>query len=353
VDRKLSVKIVLVIRKSRRSSYMNTKVNLDAIVNELDFLSEEFSSFLNRQTGDVVHLSHEDMRQVEEEGEDQEENAEELEESIDAWNAETLAIARAVMADDQGIYLSLPSKFDINEYDIMAEFCSSVKNQQISDSLSRMIQGRGAFGRFKDSIRLYGIEKNWYKFRDRALKEIVKDWCEGEGIEYIDDEPTTPKPENEDLSEKQLFYRTLVKGLRDLLGGERDFLANMANLAAVLYDELPEVNWAGFYLLKGQDLVLGPFQGKPACTRIGPGKGVCGAAANKRETLLVENVKEFPGHIACDEASKSEIVVTMIRAGKLIGVLDLDSPIFARFDDDDRAGLEEIVQILLEASNDY
>ena len=123
-------------------------------------------------------------------------------------------------------------------------------------------------------------------------------------------------------------------------------------MAAVLYEELPEVNWAGFYLLKGQDLVLGPFQGKPACTRIGPGKGVCGAAAAKRETVVVENVKKFPGHIACDKASKSEIVVPMVRGGRLIGVLDLDSPILARFDDEDRAGLEEVVRLLLEASDD-
>ena len=120
----------------------------------------------------------------------------------------------------------------------------------------------------------------------------------------------------------------------------------------MLYQELPEVHWAGFYLLKGQDLVLGPFQGKPACTRIGPGKGVCGAAAKKRETVIVENVKKFPGHIACDKASKSEIVVPMVRGERLIGVLDLDSPLLARFDDEDRAGLEEVVRLLLEAADD-
>ena len=150
----------------------------------------------------------------------------------------------------------------------------------------------------------------------------------------------------------EIFYQTLAKSIRDLLGDERDFLANAANVVAVLYEELPEVNWAGFYLLKGQDLVLGPFQGRPACTRIGPGKGVCGAAATKRETVVVENVQKFPGHIACDKASKSEIVVPMVHTGRLIGVLDLDSPILARFDDEDRAGLEEIVRLLLEASNE-
>jgi GAF domain-containing protein len=158
--------------------------------------------------------------------------------------------------------------------------------------------------------------------------------------------------ELDSLSEKRVFYRALAKGVRDLLGDERDFLANAANVAAVLYEELPEVNWAGFYLLKGQDLVLRAFQGKPACTRIGPGKGVCGTAAAKRETVVVENVKKFPGHIACDSASKSEIVVPMVRGERLIGVLDLDSPILARFDAEDGAGLEEVVRLLLEASDD-
>jgi L-methionine (R)-S-oxide reductase len=154
------------------------------------------------------------------------------------------------------------------------------------------------------------------------------------------------------LSEKEVFYRTLAKSVRDLVGGERDFLANAANVAAMLYQEVPDVNWAGFYLVKSRDMVLGPFQGKPACTRIAPGKGVCGAAAAKRETVVVENVTKFPGHIACDNASKSEIVLPVVRAERLIGVLDLDSPIFARFDDEDRAGLEEVVRLLLEASDD-
>ncbi len=108
--------------------------------------------------------------------------------------------------------------------------------------------------------------------------------------------------ETTEHTEKERFYRSLAKSAAALLEGERDFLANMANLSALLFQELPDVNWAGFYLLKGQDLVLGPFQGKPACTRIGPGKGVCGAAAEKRETVIVENVNEFPGHIACDAA---------------------------------------------------
>ncbi len=153
------------------------------------------------------------------------------------------------------------------------------------------------------------------------------------------------------MSEKDQSYRSLATQVAALLEGERDFLANMANVAAVLYEELPDVNWAGFYLLKGQDLVLGPFQGKPACTRIGRGKGVCGAAAQKRETVVVENVNKFPGHIACDARSKSEIVVPLTKAERLIGVLDVDSAMLSRFDDEDRAGLEEVARLLLEASN--
>jgi L-methionine (R)-S-oxide reductase len=169
--------------------------------------------------------------------------------------------------------------------------------------------------------------------------------------ENIDDDPL-PAEQEYDLSEKEVFYKNLVKSVRELMSGERDFLANSANVAAALFEELPDVNWAGFYFQKGQELVLGPFQGKPACTRIGPGKGVCGRAAEKRETVIVENVKEFPGHIACDKQSKSEIVVPILRAERLIGVLDLDSPLLARFDGEDRAGLEEVVRMLLEASHD-
>jgi L-methionine (R)-S-oxide reductase len=156
--------------------------------------------------------------------------------------------------------------------------------------------------------------------------------------------------ESDQASEKEQFYQSLNQQAAALLEGERDFLANMANVAALLFEELPDVNWAGFYLLKGQDLVLGPFQGRPACTRIGPGKGVCGAAAKKRETVVVESVNEFPGHIACDARSKSEIVVPLIKAGRLIGALDVDSAMLARFDDEDRAGLEEVARLLLEGS---
>jgi GAF domain-containing protein len=163
--------------------------------------------------------------------------------------------------------------------------------------------------------------------------------------------PVEVAGQDEQLSEKERLYRSLASQVAALLEGERDFLANMANVAALLFEELPDVNWAGFYLLKGDDLVLGPFQGKPACTRIGPGKGVCGAAAVKRETVVVENVHEFPGHIACDARSQSEIVVPLINADRLLGVLDVDSEHLARFDEVDRAGLEEFARLLLVASD--
>ena len=152
---------------------------------------------------------------------------------------------------------------------------------------------------------------------------------------------TQPKPE---------LYRQLVGELSALIAGEADVIANLANASALLYHALPDLNWAGFYLLKQGELVVGPFQGKPACVRIAIGKGVCGTAAARRETVLVRDVHEFPGHIACDAASNSEIVVPMIRAGELIGVLDLDSPKVARFDQEDRDGLEKFVAALVAAT---
>ena len=148
---------------------------------------------------------------------------------------------------------------------------------------------------------------------------------------------------------KQELYDRLASQLRGLLEGERDFIANAANFASLLFYSLPDLNWAGFYLYKGDELVLGPFQGKPACVRIAIGKGVCGTAAEQRQTVLVDNVDEFPGHIACDSASSSEIVVPIIKADRLIGVLDLDSPSFARFDEEDARGLNELVEILAES----
>lgn len=146
---------------------------------------------------------------------------------------------------------------------------------------------------------------------------------------------------------KPALYAELVSSLRALIAGERDWIANLANASALLYQSLPDLNWAGFYLMKDGELVVGPFQGKPACVRIPLGKGVCGTAAAQRQTVVVPNVHAFPGHIACDSASNSEIVVPMIRHGEVIGVLDLDSPKLERFDAQDREGLERFVATLL------
>ncbi len=146
-------------------------------------------------------------------------------------------------------------------------------------------------------------------------------------------------------------YSELQSQARALLEGERDATANAANLAALLFHSLPGLNWAGFYWLKGAELVLGPFQGKPACVRIALGKGVCGTAAAERRTVVVPDVHAFPGHIACDAASRSEVVVPILRAGRVLGVLDLDSPLPGRFTAEDARGLEEIVRILAGATD--
>jgi GAF domain-containing protein len=150
---------------------------------------------------------------------------------------------------------------------------------------------------------------------------------------------------------KAELYAQLLSQLAALVEGERDFIANAANCAALLFQWLPDINWAGFYLLKGSDLVLGPFQGKPACVRIGPGRGVCGAAASRRQTVIVPDVHDFPGHIACDFASRSEIVVPLIAGDRLIGVLDIDSPQTSRFDEADAAGLQLLAAALLAGSD--
>jgi L-methionine (R)-S-oxide reductase len=146
-------------------------------------------------------------------------------------------------------------------------------------------------------------------------------------------------------------FAELRQQLGGVLAGERDAIANCANTAALIYHALPALNWAGFYFLRGEQLVLGPFQGKAACVRIPVGRGVCGTAAARRETLVVPDVHAFPGHIACDADSRSEIVVPLIRSGALLGVLDLDSPRPDRFDQDDARGLEALVRELLEASD--
>jgi L-methionine (R)-S-oxide reductase len=149
---------------------------------------------------------------------------------------------------------------------------------------------------------------------------------------------------------KGAHYKELTEQLSALFAGERHGLANAANMSALLYQSLPSLNWVGFYFLQGGELVLGPFQGKVACTRIAMGRGVCGTAAARRETLVVPDVHEFPGHIACDSASQSEIVVPLLKGGRLLGVLDLDSPQLATFDQEDAVGLNAAASILLECS---
>ena len=153
------------------------------------------------------------------------------------------------------------------------------------------------------------------------------------------------------VGSKVEVYRELALQARGLFDGERDPIANAANLAALIYGGLDDLNWAGFYLLKNGELVLGPFQGKPACVRIALGKGVCGTAAERKETLIVADVEKFPGHIACDAVSRSEIVVPLVKDGRLIGVLDLDAPIPARFNAEDRTGLETLARAWLDASD--
>jgi len=150
---------------------------------------------------------------------------------------------------------------------------------------------------------------------------------------------------------KAEIYEELARQTRGLLDGERDLVANAANLAALIWDLVPDLNWAGFYFVKGDELVLGPFQGKPACVRIAIGKGVCGTAVARRESVLVEDVHAFPGHIVCDSASNSELVVPLAMNGTVHGVLDVDSPLHARFDEDDRRGFERVVDIFLAATD--
>lgn len=141
-------------------------------------------------------------------------------------------------------------------------------------------------------------------------------------------------------------YPELERRLTALIHGVPHFIANLANASALLFDTLEDINWAGFYHMEQGRLVLGPFQGKPACIEIPLNKGVCGAAASKGETVLVKNVHEFPGHIACDSASNSEIVIPIRKKGAVVGVLDIDSPSIGRFTEDDKEGLERFVKIL-------
>jgi L-methionine (R)-S-oxide reductase len=157
-------------------------------------------------------------------------------------------------------------------------------------------------------------------------------------VNSIEIDPSAPR---------SVLYRDLAASLEAVLAGETDALANLANASALLAQALERINWCGFYLMRGGGLVLGPFQGKPACVRIPVGKGVCGTAAARKETVLVPDVNVFPGHIACDAASRSEIVVPIVEDGELHGVLDIDSTEPSRFDAEDREGLEGFVRTLV------
>ena len=157
------------------------------------------------------------------------------------------------------------------------------------------------------------------------------------------------KAEPIQVADKAQHYRELADQMRGLLSDERDRIANAANFSSLVFNSLPALNWAGFYFYDGNELVVGPFQGQPACVRIAIGKGVCGTAAATKQTQLVRDVHEFEGHIACDSASQSEIVVPLFDGDKLIGVWDVDSPDVARFDDDDRVGMERLASIFVES----
>lgn len=154
-------------------------------------------------------------------------------------------------------------------------------------------------------------------------------------------------PDTQAISVEQR-YAVLEREIMHLVEGERDRIANLANAASMLYHTLPDCNWVGFYLFDGHELVLGPFHGKPACIRIAIGRGVCGTAAAERRSVLVPDVEAFPGHIACDAASRSELVVPLVDGDRLLGVLDLDSPTVGRFTVDDQVSCERIARLLVE-----
>jgi L-methionine (R)-S-oxide reductase len=182
-----------------------------------------------------------------------------------------------------------------------------------------------------------------FRFRQSGPDEILK----GNPMTTYHSEPC-------DFSDKRAGYEQLATQLHGLLEGETDPIANAANTVALIFDVLPQVSWAGFYFLRqgprGDELVVGPFQGKPACVRIAIGRGVCGAAAARRETIIVPDVNAFPGHIACDAASQSEVVVPLFAAKRLVGVLDLDSAQLARFDEVDASGLKRLAELFVQAS---
>jgi L-methionine (R)-S-oxide reductase len=320
---------------------MTIKAKLSEIVDGLDMQSDDVKNYFNKKTGKLVCITEMDRSEYEDyDSFDEDETEEDFLDDRDNVPEEIRDFF-----ENEDDYLSLPSQHDIHEYDIMADFCGSVENKEQATELQRAIKGSGAFRRFKDLVHERGIQERWYRFRNAAFKEIAVEWCEDNEIDYLDD-VNLPDEGKIQAEAKTRLYADLESQLRGLLEGETDLIANTANMAALIYHSLPELNWAGFYFLKGEVLILGPFQGQVACVRIALGKGVCGTAAKERKTLVVPDVHEYPGHIACDAASKSEIVVPLVKDEKVIGVLDLDSPNAARFDEIDREGLEKLVEVL-------
>jgi L-methionine (R)-S-oxide reductase len=320
-------------------------INLDKIVDALNFVSDESSNYYSRTESAIYFVEDDVMRMIEDD---------EPFDEVAGWEEESIEVARRILADEDD-FIRLPDQFEIHEYSIIQEFCGSRTNQAVSEELSDAIRGKGAFRGFRRAIDRLGLTDDWYKYRDDAFKRIARDWCEENNVLYTE-ETDASRSTGGDVgdahsTEKERQYDRLLGELRHLLAGERNLIANAANMASLLYHSVPDLNWAGFYFHQDGQLIVGPFQGKPACTRIAIGKGVCGTAASRRETVVVKDVNQFPGHIACDEDSNSEIVVPIERGKRLIGVLDLDSPALGRFDDQDKAGLERLVGVFLECTD--
>lgn len=325
------------------------KVSLSEIVSNLDFQSEDTTAYCDPQGGKIVFRASDGEIFGLDEGEEGSGAVEGGDDEDDEWDDEDDEDEDGGDDEDPRLegMIALPSSYEIDEYSIMKNFANDLEAEAMSAELSRAIQGTGAFRRFKDTVRRLGIEERWYAYKADALKEIAVAWCEENGIAYVDDiARKDPSPE---VTAKVQFYERLEAEAAALVEGEPDAIANAANLAALLFQRLEHINWAGFYFVKGDTLVVGPFQGKPACVRIALGKGVCGTAAAKKESILVPDVHQFAGHIACDAASNSEVVVPLLRGGELLGVLDLDSPLKARFDQHDQSGLERIAAIWVAA----
>ncbi len=333
-------------------------INLDEIVNALDSATDLGQFFYDRKSSQVHLVAEEDLAYADDDDDDEDEEEEEEEEEEDdlpEWQRQAVELARRIIADDEDRFVRLPDQFEIHEYRIIQKFCWSRPVEAVSEELSEVISGRGAFRAFRHAIGRLGLVDDWYEYRNEKFRQLARRWCEANEIPYIENpddvKPTQHHPEDAPPTEKSRLYDRLHEELRHLLADEPDLIANAANTAALIYHSLPDLNWAGFYFLKDGRLVVGPFQGKPACTRIDLGKGVCGTAAQDRKTIVVQDVHQFPGHIACDSASNSEIVIPNQRQEHLIGLLDLDSPTPARFDDQDKAGLETLVKVFLECTH--